>query len=95
MVRFDHALIAWGGVLAQAVVALPMVLWIRFMGYTPFDAANEVLVLLGFFSLAIAAFNLLPVAPLDGAMAWRIFPEMWARSRKGKRRTTTDWRSYR
>jgi len=93
--RFDHAIIAWGGVIAQAIVAIPFVLWIKFFGYTPFDAANEALVLFGFFSLAIAVFNLLPFPPLDGFMAWQIVPAAIERSRHHKRPSPNNWRSYR
>jgi stage IV sporulation protein FB len=93
--RFDHAVIAWGGVIAQASIAIPMVLWIKFVGYTPFEAANEVLVLFGFFSLAIAIFNLLPLQPLDGAMAWQIVPAALERARNMPRRKSAGWRTYR
>ena len=93
--RFDHAIISWGGVLAQMVVALPVVLWIKFVGYTPFELANEVLVLLGPFSMAIAIFNLLPFKPLDGATAWQIFPSAFERVRNRKTKSAAGWRGYR
>jgi hypothetical protein len=32
--RFDHCVVAWGGVLAQALVALPLVSWAAVFGYT-------------------------------------------------------------
>ena len=79
--RFDHCVIAWGGVIAQAVVALPVILWVLMFGYTRFEPVNAVLVLLGFFSLGIAVFNLLPIPPLDGATAWAIIPESIKRVR--------------
>ena len=93
--RFDHAIIAWGGVLAQLTVALPVILFIRFAGYTPFDLANEALVLWGVFSLAIAIFNLLPFQPLDGAMAWQIVPAAIERRRNRRTKVASGWRSYR
>lgn len=80
--RFDHCVIAWGGVLAQAVIAVPLVMWTAFFGYTRFEALNAVLAILGAYSLLVAAFNLLPVGRLDGAMAWFIFPEIFRRLRK-------------
>jgi stage IV sporulation protein FB len=92
--RFDHAVIAWGGVLAQGVIAVPVVLWIKFVGYTPFEAANEVLVFFGAFSLAIAIFNLLPVQPLDGFMAWQIVPATYDRLRRKERKKAVGWRGY-
>lgn len=93
--RFDHAVIAWGGVLAQAVVAVPILIWLKLFGYSPYDAVNEVLVLFGFFSIAIAIFNLLPFHPLDGAIAWQILPAALERLRNNKVRRTAGWRTYR
>ena len=79
--RVDHCVIAWGGVIAQAVVFIPLIAWIATHGYTSVEGINMILAILGFFSLGVAVFNLLPVAPLDGAMAWRIFPELLAERR--------------
>lgn len=73
----DHILIAWGGVIAQLIVALPLLLvHVLVAGPLP-QAANVVIAIFGLFSLAIAAFNLLPVPGLDGAIAWRIVPHVW------------------
>jgi Zn-dependent protease len=82
--RIDRALIAWGGVLAQAVVALPLTLYIVFAGYTPFEPLNAVLAILGGYSLLVAAFNLLPIRPLDGSKAWDIVPA-WIEQRRMRR----------
>jgi membrane-associated protease RseP (regulator of RpoE activity) len=90
--RLDHCIIAWGGVLAQAVIAIPLVLWVKVFGFTPFEPLNAVFAILGFFSLGVALFNLLPIPPLDGATAWGLFPALIERARKGKRKTSTDWR---
>lgn len=90
--KFDHCVIAWGGVLAQAVVALPIVAGVALFGYTRFGAINAVLALLGFFSLLVAAINLLPIAPLDGSIAWAIIPEGYKRLRDSSDRRTAKWR---
>lgn len=79
--RLDHCKIAWAGVLAQTVIAAPLVAWVAVFGYTRFEAVNMLFVILGFFSLAIAALNLLPVPRLDGATAWGIFPALLAQRR--------------
>src|SRR5208282_4097393 len=79
--RFDHCLIAWGGVLAQLVVALPLVIFAAVFGYTRVDVINEVIAILGFYSLGVAAFNLLPIKPLDGFIAWGVIPEFIRRAR--------------
>jgi len=79
--RLDHCFIAWGGVVAQAIVALPFVSWVVLFGYSRFEPVNAVLALLGFFSVGVAIFNLLPIPPLDGALAWQIVPELIKRHR--------------
>ena len=45
--KFDHCVVAWGGVIAQAVVAPPVIGWVLLIGYTRFEPLNAVLVLLG------------------------------------------------
>lgn len=90
--RFDHCVIKWAGVLAQAVVALPIVTWVAVFGYTPFAPVNAVLAILGFISLGIAAFNLLPIPPLDGAVAWGLIPELIKRSRNHTKAPAGRWR---
>jgi stage IV sporulation protein FB len=90
--RLDRALIAWGGVLAQAVVAVPLVLYVALFGYTRFEALNAVLVIQGGYSLLSAAFNLLPVHPLDGSLAWDIIPAWFEQRRM---RTSARAHGYR
>jgi Zn-dependent protease len=87
----DHCMIAWGGVIAQAIVALPVVIWIAVLGYTRFEALNAALVLLGPFSVAVAALNLLPVGPLDGSIAWRLVPESIHRVRNRGRKNSPPY----
>jgi membrane-associated protease RseP (regulator of RpoE activity) len=79
--RLDRCVIAWSGVLAQAVVAIPLVAWVSVFGYSRIDAINAVFAILGFFSLGVAVFNLLPFPPLDGATAWGLLPALLARKR--------------
>lgn len=85
--RFDHYVIAWGGVIAQAVIAIPLVLRLVFFGYTRFEALNAVLAILGGFSLCVAVFNLMPAGRLDGSIAWKIIPEYLQRRRTPARRS--------
>lgn len=82
--RLDHCIIAWGGVIAQAIVFIPLVGWVGTHGYTHFEGVNMIFAILGFFSLGVAIFNLLPIQPLDGAMAWRFFPELFSERKKRK-----------
>jgi membrane-associated protease RseP (regulator of RpoE activity) len=90
--RIDHCIIAWGGVLAQAVIAIPLVLWVKLFGYSRFEPVNAIFAILGFFSIGVALFNLLPIPPLDGATAWGLFPALIQRMRVGRPRTPTGWR---
>jgi membrane-associated protease RseP (regulator of RpoE activity) len=74
--------LAWGGVLAQAVVFVPLGLWVVLFGCTRVEGVNMIFAILGFFCLGVAVFNFLPVGPLDGAMAWRLFPELLAQRKR-------------
>jgi Zn-dependent protease len=88
-VQFDEVVVAWGGVLAQLVVALPLVAYVAVFGPTPYEPLNAVFAILGFFSLALAIFNLIPVRPLDGRRAWAILPHLLRRRRRQPPRELT------
>jgi membrane-associated protease RseP (regulator of RpoE activity) len=92
---FDRCVIAWGGVVAQAIVALPLLIWAETSGYTRFQAINAILAILGFFSLTVAVFNLLPIRPLDGAIAWGLLPAFLKRRRAKPARRKPAWPSWR
>ena len=79
--RLDHCIIAWAGVAAQALVAIPLVTWVALFGYSRFEVVNMLFAILGYFSLAVAVFNLLPIPRLDGSIAWGIFPAWLAERR--------------
>ena len=67
-------LVAWGGVLAQLAVALPLVIADACFDISRWEPLGPVVGVLGYVSIAIAAFNLIPAAGLDGAKAWQLFP---------------------
>jgi Zn-dependent protease len=94
--RFDDCFIAWGGVAAQALVALPIVLWLAIIGYSRFEPVNAVLTILGPYSLVVAVFNLIPAGRLDGALAWGIIPEFIRRKKQRKKKAAASggWRTY-
>ena len=94
--RYDHSVIAWGGVIAQMLVAIPLVVGLKVFGYSSFNSVNAVLVVLGPYSLMVAVFNLLPIGRLDGAVAWWIIPEAIkrVRARKVKKASAGRWRTY-
>jgi len=70
----DHAAIAWGGPLAQLILALPFTACILFIGFTRWQTANAILAILGYFNPMIAIVNLIPMHPLDGKIAWAVNP---------------------
>jgi Zn-dependent protease len=85
--KFEHAKIAWGGVLGQLLLAVPLIIRVVLWGYSAYGPLNAVLAICGPTSFAIAVFNLLPIKGLDGAIAWSFFPLLW---RNRLRRTKKD-----
>jgi len=77
--RFDAGVIAWGGVLAQAAIAIPLVVWVTATGFVKSGPTNALLLMLGPFSLLIAAVNLVPASNMDGVNAWPLIPMLLAR----------------
>jgi hypothetical protein len=75
--RFAECMIVWGGVLAQAVVAIPVVVFLAVRGYTNIERVNALLALFGPFSLGVVVLNLLPLRRLDGATAWKLLPAIF------------------
>jgi len=84
----DHAeqdyRIAWGGVLAQLAVAVPLILADAVFGIGNIEPFGAVVAILGYVSIAIAAFNLVPVEGLDGHKAWRLI-RLWSAERRGRK----------
>jgi Zn-dependent protease len=71
--EFDRIVISWGGVLFQLAIALPLVICDQ-IGLFPAQAPYFILVnIFGYCSLILVGINLIPIAPLDGATAWKIF----------------------
>lgn len=91
---YDDSVIAWGGVLAQAIVGVPLVAFATVFGFTRYPVFNVVIGMLGYYSLFIAALNLLPIRPLDGAKAWFVFSRLVKRKEQRPRKREGAWRSY-
>lgn len=90
--RCDDALIAWGGVLAQLAVAVPLMALAQLHVFDASPLGRIVVVGLGRASLLLVVFNLLPIRPLDGAKAWSLLPILlreW-RARGVAKRTARD-----
>jgi Zn-dependent protease len=78
--EYDHCLIAWAGVTAQAVVALPLLVLLSFGGHPRVEFLEAFFVGFTYLSLSTIPLNLLPIKPLDGSIAWRIVPILWKRA---------------
>jgi Zn-dependent protease len=81
----DHVLVAWAGPLAQLAVAAVVLALSRDPTIRSLDAFGPVLVFTGYFNVAWALMNLLPVRGFDGEQAWRIAPILRERLRAKSR----------
>jgi hypothetical protein len=72
---FEDSLIAWGGVLAQLLLWFATTFWLWFgLDATPPSAfVWDVIAVFTSTNLWLMALNLIPLEPLDGARAWKIF----------------------
>ncbi len=83
----EDILIAWGGVLAQLLlVLLAAIVQYLLFHFSPMWALqlSPVFDVLTKTNLILIAFNLIPVKPLDGVVAWRIIPLIWLKIRSRK-----------
>ncbi|MEM1414213.1 MAG: hypothetical protein AAGH15_04910 [Myxococcota bacterium] len=76
----DAMIIAWGGVLAQFALFLGAQAYALVFGLPPNAFAYELYSALTGWNLIIAALNLIPFPPFDGALAWEL-PKKWWRER--------------
>lgn len=77
-----HAvLIAWGGVAAQLVVAVPVLLLTLALGSRDWGLLTPIIIFLGYLNLVLVAVNLIPGDGSDGTIAWRIIP-LWRQQRR-------------
>jgi Zn-dependent protease len=83
--ELDAAKIAWGGVLAQMLIAL-LIFTLSSLGIMNSAYAGPVLVFLGYCNLLIIPYNLMPIRGLDGYKAWRIIPLSYKKMKKGSAR---------
>lgn len=81
--------------MAQAIIAIPILVLVEIFGYTRFPPVNAILAIFGFFSLSVAVFNLIPVPPLDGAIALRLLPSLFKSPRAPRDVRESGWRSWR
>jgi hypothetical protein len=67
----ERAWVAWGGMMVQALLLALALAFSDFLAASP--AGSELRFCFVELNLALLAINLLPLPPLDGALAWRIF----------------------
>lgn len=76
--RGQEVFIAWGGVLAQLLVLIVAVAWMAAVAHSDsrvVDAiAGPVFVVWTQWNVFLMVVALLPIGPMDGHMAWKIFP---------------------
>jgi Zn-dependent protease len=79
----ERSVIAWGGVLAQALLlgATLAIVWL--LGAPASSFGRELVSAFTMTNLLLIGINLIPVPPLDGAEAWKVFSHL--RDRRQKR----------
>ncbi len=78
----QRSVIAWGGVLAQGVLLVATLAVLALAGPPRTVATAELASVLTTTNLWIMGLNLLPIPPLDGALAWRLLPALVERLRR-------------
>lgn len=93
----DEALIAWGGVTAQLIVAVPLLVISSLTNLFNVKWMAPVVGVFGYLSVVMVLINLLPFKPLDGGTAWKFLRILWSenRSRRISRRIFKKNRSIR
>jgi hypothetical protein len=72
--RENRYVIAWGGILAQLALFAAAVAILPIVGSPETQLTSDLLYAMTASNLLLVAINLIPVAPLDGALAWRLVP---------------------
>jgi Zn-dependent protease len=74
----QRSIVAWGGVLGQAVLLGGALAYSRLRGVPVSQAGLAFRYCLIDINIALMAINMLPFAPLDGAVAWEVFADLGA-----------------
>lgn len=88
----EECIIAWGGVLAQLAVAIPLIVLSLTTRLNQLPLAGPIVVFLGYISVIMALFNLMPVMKLDGIKAWQLIPIQfrYMQNKSAAKETTQD-----
>jgi Zn-dependent protease len=79
-----ECIIAWGGAVAQLLVAIPLIIAAQMLPVARIPGLGAVVSLLGYMSAMIAAVNLAPAKGLDGEKAWRLVAILKAERKRPK-----------
>lgn len=79
-----ESIIACGGVVAQLIVAIPLILAAQFAQLNEVFGFGPIVVFLGYISVLVALINLAPSKTLDGGVAWKLVP-IRLMEKKGKK----------
>lgn len=74
-----RSLIAWGGVVAQAIVLASTYLAALAFGPPQEEFTSQIYWAFTHTNIWLIGLNLLPIAPLDGEEAWKLLPMVWKR----------------
>jgi Zn-dependent protease len=69
----QRSIIAWGGVVAQAVALVATLLLLAIFGWPHSWFLAQLANVFVYTNLWLIGFNLLPIPPFDGAQAWALF----------------------
>jgi len=83
--EWDDVLVAWGGVVAQLIIAISILVCEAIFPSFASGALGPVVLVFGYVNLLIALINLAPAEGMDGALAWRIIP-LLRQARRPKRK---------
>jgi Zn-dependent protease len=89
----QEALIAWGGVLAQLIVAIPLIVAAQLFEINQITGIGPIVAFLGYISAMTVLINLAPSRPLDGAVAWKLVPILIRENTKNKPKSKTKKRN--
>jgi Zn-dependent protease len=90
--RYQGAVVAWGGVLAQLVLFCAVQASYSLFGPPSSYQLAVFLSVFGYTNLMVIALNLIPFEPLDGAKAWPLLGMLAARFRKQARERSASKR---
>jgi Zn-dependent protease len=88
----EECIIAWGGVAAQLVVAIPLIVISLTTPLNQLPLTGPIIAFLGYISVIIALFNLMPIMNLDGVKAWQFIPLQlkYMRNKAAAKKTAQD-----